>query len=98
MSVPASESEKQTLLQQLERVAERCNVRVSYEAMRASVGFGGLCVVKGERRIIIDRRASVEERLATLAHSLSKLELTTLDLADDVRKTVAYYADAPRHG
>jgi hypothetical protein len=59
------------MLQKLEDAATQMRVKVSYEVMGTSIGHGGLCRVKGEYRVIIDKRASTEERVTTLAASLS---------------------------
>lgn len=58
-------------LSKLEDAATQLGVKVSYEVLGASVGHGGLCRVKGEFRVIIDKRASTEERVTTLAGSLA---------------------------
>ncbi|HWU89145.1 MAG TPA: hypothetical protein VN253_17890 [Kofleriaceae bacterium] len=61
----------EVLLEQLEQAADRLGIRVSYEQLQSSVVTGGLCKVKGAYRIIIDKRASSEERLSTLAAALA---------------------------
>src|SRR5262245_2091407 len=61
------------MLEELEAVAAGLSVKVSYEALAASVGSGGLCRVHGEYRVIIDKRAQVGERLAALAQALGQL-------------------------
>ena len=81
------------MLSELESVASAVGVRVSYEALRATVGRGGLCRVKGEYRVIIDKRAGVGERAATLAASLAGFDWQSLDnLKPKIRETLAYYA------
>lgn len=69
------------MLQKLEDAATQMRVKVSYEVMSTAIGHGGLCRLKGEYRVIIDKRASTEERVTTLAASLSRLDLTPLDEA-----------------
>jgi hypothetical protein len=61
------------MLELLEAAAEQLKVRVSYESLQTSVIHGGLCRVKGEYRIIVDKRASAEERVTTLATALAKI-------------------------
>jgi hypothetical protein len=61
------------MLEELEAIAARMSVKVSYEALAATVGSGGLCRVRGEYRVIIDKRAQVGERLAALAQALGQL-------------------------
>lgn len=60
----------EVVLELLETAAEQLKVRVSYESLQTSVVHGGLCRVKGEYRIIVDKRASAEERVTTLATAL----------------------------
>ena len=64
------------MLAQLEDAAAQLGVRVSYEVLAASVGHGGLCRVKGEYRVIIDKRATPQERLTTLATALARVHAT----------------------
>jgi hypothetical protein len=71
----------EVLLESLESAAEQLKVRVSYEPLQTSVVHGGLCRVRGEYRIIVDKRASAEERVTTLATALAQVtRLTGLDL------------------
>ena len=67
------------MLQKLEDAATQMRVKVSYEVLGSAIGHGGLCRLKGEYRVIIDKRASTEERVTTLALSLSRLDVTVLD-------------------
>ena len=61
------------MLELLEAAAEQLKVRVSYEPLQTSVVHGGLCRVKGEYRIIVDKRATAEERATTLATALARV-------------------------
>ena len=63
----------EVMLELLEATAEQLKVRVSYEPLQTSVVHGGLCRVKGEYRIIVDKRASAEERVTTLATALAQV-------------------------
>jgi hypothetical protein len=82
----------QAILQELERAAEQLSVKVSYEVMGATVGHGGLCRVKDQYRVIIDKRASVHDRVATLAYALAQLDTKAIVLPAKARKLVDYYA------
>ena len=82
----------EAMLQELEAAAEKLSVRVSYEAFGHSVSGGGLCRVKGELRVIIDKRATAQERVATLAEALSSLDCSQVFLTPSVREVVDYYA------
>jgi len=82
----------EVLLSELEKAASKMGVKVSYESLRASVGLGGLCRVKGEYRVIIDKRAGAGERAATLASALAGFEWEAVDMPAKVRDVMAYYA------
>lgn len=80
------------MLEELETAAETIAVKVSYESLAATIGHGGLCRVRGEYRVIIDKRASIQERVTTLARSLARLDLSEVKLSKAVREIVQYYA------
>ena len=83
------------MLEELEAAAAALQIKVSYEVLGVSIGLGGICKVKGAVRIIIDRRASTNERIAALGKSLSQvpdvLENDNVQLKPKVREVVAYY-------
>lgn len=95
----------EVLLELLEAAADQLKIRVSYEPLQTCVVPGGLCKVKGEYRVIVDKRASAEERVATLAGSIarmlasagatSQLDATTLELSPKVREVLRMYEPAP---
>ena len=91
------------LLERLESAAAELGVKVSYEQISTSVGAtalgkGGLCRVKGQFRVIIDKRASAAERVATLATALGRFEpqLAALTLSREVREALDNHAPARR--
>jgi hypothetical protein len=79
----------EVMLELLEGAAEQLGIKVSYEPLQ-TVGLGsglrgGLCRVKGTYRVIIDKRASDEERVATLATAIASFDTTELELPQKVR-------------
>jgi hypothetical protein len=77
----------QQTLEELERVAEQLQVKVCYEPMAGLVqGVGGLCKVRGEYRVIIDRRLRPSERVSILADALRRFDTSGITLADPVRR------------
>ena len=92
----------EVLLELLESAAEQLKIRVSYEPLQTSVVPGGLCKVKGEYRVIVDKRASAEERVATLAGAIARmlatqvpqLDAAALDLSPKVREVLRMYEPA----
>lgn len=86
-SKPPAKSAVEQQLEGLEAIAERLGVAVSYESMSGIVaGSGGLCRVKGTYRIIIDRRVQPRDRVQILGEALRRFDLSTIELADDVRE------------
>ncbi len=96
----------EVVLELLEAAAEKLKVRVSYEPLQTSVVHGGLCRVKGDYRIIVDKRASAEERVTTLATALAQVmkqngiapEDTTLELPPKVREVLRMHEPGPGRG
>jgi hypothetical protein len=87
----------EVLLELLESAAEQLKIRVSYEPLQTSVVPGGLCKVKGEYRVIVDKRATAEERVTTLATALAQMmertqvDTSTLDLSPKVQEVLRMY-------
>ena len=82
------------MLEALEDAATRLAVRVSYEALATMVGHhGGLCRVRGEYRVIIDKRATTEERVATLGNSLARIDTSSVTVPPAVRQLIEFYSD-----
>lgn len=86
-------------LELLESAAEQLGVRVSYEALQTAQANGlrgGICKMKGangmEWRVIIDKRATAEERVMTLATSLSRFDTSALALPAAIRETLRLHA------
>ena len=71
-------------LSKLEDAAAQLGVKVSYEVLGAAVGHGGLCRVKGEFRVIIDKRATTDERVTTLAAALQMVLKRQGEAANDL--------------
>lgn len=77
----------QQQLEALERLAEALSVRVSYEPMTGLVqGTGGLCRVRSEHRIIIDRRLKPPERVQILLDALRRFDTHHLDLDPELQQ------------
>lgn len=90
----------EVLLELLENAADQLGIRVSYEALQTSamLAHGGLCKVKGELRCIIDRRATAEERVVTIATALSRFDTTELELSEQVRELLRQYSQGISSG
>jgi hypothetical protein len=81
----------QKQLQELEQLAGTLGVRVSYDAMTGlSQGGGGLCKVRGEWRIIMDRRLKPVERLQVISEALrSRFDTEAHFVSPQVRSLLA---------
>ena len=86
----------QDTVAELERLAEAVGVKVSYEPMSGLVqGIGGLCRVRGEHRLIVDRRLQAPERLQILVEVLRKLETSEHFVSPQVRTLLEGPKGAP---
>jgi hypothetical protein len=85
----------EVMLELLETAADQLGIKVSYEPLQTSgisTGLrGGLCRVKGAYRVIIDKRATDEERVATLATAIASFDTTELALPPQVRDLLRMY-------
>ncbi len=80
-------ADAQKQLAELEQLAEAMRVAVSYEPMTGlSRGSGGLCKVRGQLRVIMDRKLKPVERLQVLADALSKLDTQAHYVSPQVRR------------
>lgn len=81
-------------LRELEGVAEALGVRVSYEPMTGlASGAGGLCRVRGEYRVIIDRRLRPPERVTLLADALGRFDTTAVEMPAALRSVLGQTGD-----
>ena len=67
---------------ELEEAAAKVGVTVQHDSLTGEgTGQGGLCKVKGEWRIIIDRKATPGEKVVVLAQALGGFDLEGLFLS-----------------
>jgi len=73
----------------LEQVAAQVGVRVRYEAMTGdTAGAGGLCKLKGEWTVIMDRRTPAADRAAMLIEALAGFDTEQVFLPPKVREAL----------
>lgn len=73
-------------LEALERLAESISVQVSYEPMAGLVQrTGGLCRVRGQYRVIMDRRLKTPDRVQILAEALRRFDLSEQELSAELQ-------------
>ncbi len=78
------------LLAALEGLAEHLRIPVSYATLATEdlPGRGGLCVVHGERRVIIERTLTAGEKARLLAAGLAQFDLEDVFLLPAVRQAI----------
>ena len=86
------------LAEALETAASQLGVKVRYETLAASgpTGGGGLCKVKGEWFIIIDRKTGASERVSILGEALATMDTEPIFLPPKVRDMLAQRRAATR--
>ncbi len=82
----------QDTLVELETIAQKKSIRVSYEPIGGELGAGGLCKVKGEHRIIVDKRATDGEKVTVLATALARFALDDVFMSEETRALIARHA------
>lgn len=81
----------------LEQAAAQLGVQVRYETMTGEVsGAGGLCKLKGQWCVIIDRKVTPAERAATLTEALAQLDTDAIFLPPEVRDALTAARPASR--
>jgi hypothetical protein len=80
----------EALLSALEAVADHLRIPVTYAAIATEdlSAEGGLCVIRGERRIIIERSLSCRQKVRLLAAGLAHFDLEDVFILPVVRETI----------
>jgi len=79
----------QHLLDELLQAVGKLGVEVRLEPFEtpATMG-GGLCVVRGEKLVLIDQRAPLPDRIRALARALVDLQSETVYMAPEARELI----------
>jgi hypothetical protein len=89
------------LTEAFERAASELGVKVRYEALTPS-GLstgGGLCKVRGEWWVMIDKKTPPADRAAILADALSRFNTDAIELPAQAQEMLAFRrASRPREG
>ena len=80
-----------TILQNLEGIAEKLNLKVSYENLRKLRVFskGGLYRFKDDKTVLIEKSLILSEKIDTLADALAQFDLEEIFIPPAVRKILA---------
>ncbi len=81
---------EETIIDHLEDLAEKLGIKIYYEVIRqeeesANV-TGGLCLLKGEYVLIINSRATVEDRMNVLARAVKHFDLDRIYIRPVLRE------------
>ncbi len=77
------------LFDELLLVAERLGVEIRIEPFETpATTAGGLCVLRGEKLVLIDQGAPLPNRILALAGALSELESETVYMAPEARELI----------
>lgn len=81
--------DNQHLCDDLLQAAEKLGVEVRIEPFETPTTMGGgLCVVRGEKLVLIDQSVSLPDRILVLARALAELESETVYLAPEARELI----------
>ena len=73
----------------LEQAASQLGIKVRYETMTGdSAGAGGLCKLRGEWTVIMDRRSAPSDRAALLLDALVGFDFESVFLPPQVREAL----------
>jgi len=79
-----------TLIDYLEELAEKFGVQIRYEDIKQDQDLtfvvGGLCLFKGEYVLIINPKASVKDKIRTLAVALKHFDLDRIYIRPVIRE------------
>ena len=81
---------KQTLstqLEELETLSEQLAIKIIYEKIRSiHPRRGGLCQIKGEYRLYIEKKTSLSERVAILLETISLFNIDDIYVSPKLRE------------
>lgn len=77
------------ILEEFEGACTKLGVALVYaELTGEGMSTGGLCKVKGEWRVIVEKRASTGEKVSVVARALAGFDLDTIFLSPQARELV----------
>jgi len=84
-----------TTLNQLEELALRLGMTIRYEPLKieGSVYIGGFCRVKGQDFVIVNKKATTQERIHVLTDALKRRELSEIYILPSLRKLLDQETD-----
>ena len=88
--VPDRAMQNEGLLTALEELAEQLKIPVTYASLATEElpARGGMCVIHGERRIILERSLTAREKAYLLAAGLAQFDFEDVFLLPAVREAI----------
>lgn len=88
--------DENTLLGQLEELAQSLGIEIRYEALKREGSFfpGGLCRIKGEYVLILNSAATVSDKIQTLAKSVNRFDLSKVYLRPGLRDFLEGFSES----
>ena len=82
--------DEQFIIDQLEELAERFGIQIRYEPIKQDEDLvklvGGLCLLRGEYVLIIDSKATTQDRIRTLAEAIKHFDIDGIYIRPVVRE------------
>ena len=82
--------DEQFIIDQLEELAERFGIQIRYEPIKQDEDLvklvGGLCLLRGEYVLIIDSKATTQDRIRTLAEAVKHFDIDGIYIRPVVRE------------
>lgn len=78
------------ILQNLEEIAEQLNIKVCSVNLKqySHCIKSGLCRVRGEYRVIVDKHLNLSEKIDVLIEALQEFDATALSIHPKIRKLI----------
>ena len=82
--------DENTIIDQLEELAERFGIQIRYEPIKQDEDLvrvvGGLCILRGEYVLIIDSKAGLRDKIRTLAEAVTHFDLDQIYIKPALRE------------
>ena len=82
--------DEHSIIDQLEELAGRLGIQIRYEPIKQGEDLvrivGGLCLLRGEYVVIIDSKATMRDRIRTLAEAVKYFDLNQVYIRPALRE------------
>lgn len=88
------------VVEALESAAQQLGVKVRYDNLGPAglLSGGGLCRLRGEWTVIVDKKAAPSDKISVLVEALANFEVETLTMAPKVKQLVMVRRQALQGG